>query len=67
MISRGHTDPNLGGSNNNPTFTTPSPVTTGSAGAKYNSLKEKDQDGVEGLGGVAVEVTTTTTMERKEL
>ncbi|KAF8748681.1 peptidase C19 family [Rhizoctonia solani] len=42
---------NPGGSDDDPTFTTPSPVTTGSAGAK----------------GVAVEVTTTTTTEKKEL
>ncbi|QRW17479.1 ubiquitin carboxyl-terminal hydrolase [Rhizoctonia solani] len=58
---------NPGGSDDDPTFTTPSPVTTGSAGAEYDSLEEKDQDGVERLGGVAVEVTTTTTTERKEL
>ncbi|QRW27817.1 ubiquitin carboxyl-terminal hydrolase [Rhizoctonia solani] len=42
---------NPGGSDNDPTFTTPSPVTTGSAGAEYDSLEEKDQDGVERLGG----------------
>ncbi|KAF8674795.1 hypothetical protein RHS04_07040 [Rhizoctonia solani] len=58
---------NPGGSDDDLTFTTPSPVTTGSAGAKYDSLEEKDQDGVERLGGVAVEVTTTTTTEKKEL
>ncbi|QRW26646.1 ubiquitin carboxyl-terminal hydrolase [Rhizoctonia solani] len=58
---------NPGGSDDDPTFTTPSPVTTGSAGAEYDSLEEKDQDGVERLGGVAVEVTTTTTTEKKEL
>ncbi|CEL62916.1 ubiquitin carboxyl-terminal hydrolase 4/11/15 [Rhizoctonia solani AG-1 IB] len=56
---------NPGGSDDDPTFTTPSPVTTGSAGAEYDSIEEKDAEGVETLGGVTVEVSTTTTVDRE--
>ncbi|KAH7318841.1 hypothetical protein B0J17DRAFT_686237 [Rhizoctonia solani] len=53
-----------GGSDDDPSFTSPSPATTGSGGAEYDSTEEKDLEGVDTPGAVAVQVATTTTVHR---
>ncbi|KAJ1299573.1 hypothetical protein OPQ81_002539 [Rhizoctonia solani] len=48
-----------GGSDDDPSFTSPSPATSASIAAEYDSAEEKDLEGVDTPGGVTIEISTT--------
>ncbi|KAG8687461.1 CSN-associated deubiquitinating enzyme Ubp12 [Ceratobasidium sp. 423] len=56
---------NTGGSDDDPSLTSPSPATTGSIEAEFDSAEEKDADGVETPGPVEIQVSTSTSVHRE--
>ncbi|CAE6531128.1 unnamed protein product [Rhizoctonia solani] len=56
---------NTGGSDDDPSLTSPSPATSGSIEAEFDSAEEKEVDGLDTPGPVAIEVSTSTTVHRE--
>ncbi|CAE6440910.1 unnamed protein product [Rhizoctonia solani] len=57
---------NTGGSDDDPLLTSPSPATTGSVGAEFDSTEENDLESLDVFGGgVSIEVSTSTTVHRE--